>query len=634
MSGHEPTEPTARDVTAWAAWLPAVTVTVAVATMLHQLVFSGWAHSYDSAIYVRSLWGAAFGDLHNPMVDLHVLSIHSNFVLFLLAPFARVVHPALVLIATQAVALGVTVWLVADTFRRLASDAGRDLWVSIVAALFGAFAVTVGSPIVVNPFLFDIRPDLIAVPLLTYGLLRAHRRGGFDWRSVGVMCLALLVREEMMMVIVGALVLSPWSRPWRSELVVRGVGVVVALGWWCLYWFGFRQWIGDGSYEIAQEVGSAFLDGEHPIGAALRYKAEIVLVAAVGMGAMSALGWRWLGAAVPGLLFLLASSRMQELALNFHYVAFAAPGVIVAGCEGFRRALPGFSRADTRLPWVSAAAIVVCFSLSSALPAGGRFRTENFYVLLAAEDDPNDTRPTLAEGDELLKAHDLLSGVPDGAAVAAPHELAGPIANRRTILPIPTLLAGLEGQGQVPQGVAWVVLPARYWTTTGRFLADVHGFYVVDYIPDRLAVLARGARQSLAWRRVNAEERPAPCGEPLAWWPAAGFRLCGTNVRHDNLHVTLFRDRMPKPELEGRSLGVVIRVPETGDTFPAWVLSGLINPAQIPLGGSCVAESVVSLDAASIEIALVTLDGQLVPARIPTPDGPQDVDAAPVTNDR
>jgi hypothetical protein len=54
----------------WALW-----------ALLRSLLVQGWAHSFDAAIYVRSLWGVAAGDLWNPVVELHVVSIHFNLVL-------------------------------------------------------------------------------------------------------------------------------------------------------------------------------------------------------------------------------------------------------------------------------------------------------------------------------------------------------------------------------------------------------------------------------------------------------------------------------------------------------------------------------------------------------------------------
>ena len=606
----------ARTGTRWVAPIGAITVTVFFTVLLYQLVFNGWAHSYDSAIYVRSLWGVANGNLTNPWVDLHVLSIHANFVLFLLAPFTVAFHPAAVLIGAQALALGVTVGLVAQEVRESAIAARMDRHSVLASVVFFVCAVTVGGPMIVNPFLFDIRPDLIGIPLLTYGLLRARRQGGFDRRSLGVMLLSLLVREEYMMVIVGAMVLGPFPRSLKEGWQIRAIGVVLALGYWALYWFGFRNWIGDGSYAIAQEVGAAFLDETSlTSGQILGFKVELVAAFVFCSGGLAALGWRWLGPALPGLLFLLISSRMQDLILNFHYVMFVIPGLLVASVDGFDR-FTGRHRKALTLPLVSGVLITLTFAWSSALPGGGRFRAENFYLF-----EPD----ALEERSEILAAHELVSQIPNDAGLAMPHEIAPPVADRVLGLSVLDYLEDVSEES-VPAGVDWVLLPGNRWANAGRMLVDLHGFRLVDFQGSRLALLTRDSSVPTNWPAVVTVDHPTSCQTPIARWPAAGFRLCGIEPRSDGrIRITIIRNEDVDDRVARRPLALLARSVGMESFTPSFMLRGLVNPIQLPVGGSGVFVTDAPLidgPHGQLEIALTFTSGGAIPAVLPGSEEP------------
>lgn len=600
--------------TRWIAAASTVVVTALFGVLLHHLVFRGWAHSYDSAIYVRSLWGVANGDLTNPWVDLHVLSIHANFVLFLLAPLTVVLHPATVLLGAQSLAIGVTVGMVAAEVLAIARAGRMDRCSTIAACAVVVCGVTVGAPLVVNPFVFDIRPDLIGIPLLTYGLLRARRRGEFDLRAVAPMLASLLVREEYMMVIVGAMAIGPIRASVPAEWRLRLATLLLAVGYWALYWFGFRNWIGDGSYAIAQEVGAAFLD-ETELGAGriVGYKLEILFAFVASAGGLLLLGWRWVGPALPGLLFLLISSRMQDLILNFHYVMFVIPGVLVASVHGFER-WSARVRHPIWSPLAASALITITFVWSSALPGGGRFRAENFYLF-----EP-DARAAHAE---LLRAHDLVARVPEDVGVALPHELAAPVADRALARPI-ALFTEQVSIDEIPPGIDWVVLPGANWASVGRMLVDLHGFTLVGFEDSRLALLTRDPSAELNWTDAAALDNPARCQSPLAAWPAAGFRLCGIEPRSDGrARITVIRNDEVDARVAGRPLVFLARPLGAPEFVPAFLLRGLVNAMQIPMGGSGVfltEAPVVDPEHRALEIALTFTDGGAVPAILPGSD--------------
>lgn len=497
----------------------AVLGTAAMGALLQQLVFSGWAHSFDSAIYVRSLWGVAHGALFNPMVGLNALSVHSNFVLFVLAPLARVFHPGAVLVATQAVAWGITLALVAAESHRVAS---RSVGATAALGVGGALALAAAlTPMVTNPFLFDVRPDLLAVPFVTAGLLRARRVGRYDVVALGLLVApVVLIREEFMMVAVGALGATPWSRSVLQQWRGRALGIALAVGWWATYWFLIRRWIGDGSAELAGEVALDFVAASPS--ALLGYKLEQIAVFAAGFGGLALLGWRWLPAAFPGLLLLLITLRMPELGLNFHYVMFIAPGLCVAAVDGLERLL---AMNASRVRVVTAAVgvlVVTVFATSSALPGGGRFRSENFaFAAGPLADDALDRAA-------LTALQEAAAGVPSEAGLALPWAVAAPVSDRAWVRSIEAVDEDLAGGAVLDDAMTHALVPARQWGRLGRFLAE-SGFGLQAVVGEQAALVVRGA--PTRWDLLGAV--PGECPQPAMRWPAAGFAVCRLAWRDD-----------------------------------------------------------------------------------------------------
>lgn len=569
---------------------------LAVGLGLAQLTWRGWAHTFDSAIYARSLWGLAFGHGYNPVVELHAMSVHFNLVLMPLVPFARLFDPALLLVVLQAVAWGATVALMGHEFRRSIDPDANDVWGGLAASTAAA-VLMVMTPLVANPFLFDLRPDLCAVPLATAGLLRARRLGDWDRGAVALLLSSLLAREEMMMLAVAALATTPWGAGILSRWRLRLTGIVIALGWWAFYWFGVRRMIGDGSYAIAQEVAGDFFDSELTLLQYAGYKLEIVVAFALSMGGLSLLGWRWLGAALPGLGLLLMMHRMQPLVLNFHYSVFVAPAVLVASVDGFARLL----EIRKRRPWVTGGVVVaglIAFSLSSAMPGGGRFREDNFALLVTDGDGGLETEDVAL----LEQMHTLVAQIDDDEGAAVPYPLAAPLAARETIL----LVERFEERGLTDQidRVSWVGLPGRAWRTLGPPLVHDHDFKVVGLVARRLALLHRApgvVDASIVAQLVGQNA----CESSERTWNASGVVLCATQRLGDG-RVALLLRRVAESNTR---LATAMRVGE--NTVPAMIADGLLRLDQIPLETPVVAISATPLPPGEFEVGLFA-DGQFV----------------------
>jgi len=554
---------------------------VVVGWLLHHLTFAGWAHSFDTAIYTRSLWGVAHGALHNPIVDINVFSIHANLVLVPLAPLARVVHPTVVLIAAQALAFGACVVLVARELARAHSTSRARILAAPIA-----LTLMLSSAVVINPFLFDVRPDLIAVPLMTAGLLRAFRRGDVDVPAVALMLSSLLCREEMMMVIVGALAATPFQREillrrWK----LRVTGICTAVGYWGVYWFGVRRWMGDGSFEMAGEVGSDFVEaGELALStlSVLGFKLEIAFALFFAMGALTLVGWRWGAPAALGGIFLLVTSRMQPMVLNFHYVLFVTPGALVAAVAGYHRIVHG------PRPRVAGCGIalfaLIGFLLSSAFPGGGRYQAQHFLLHGAHGPhlDEDDAR-TLAE------MHAMIRALPDGVSVVAPYAIAAHASARDEIRVVESWAASFTRDPDAVHQPDVIVLPARDWRTVGSVLARVHGYQLVDVVGERVALLVMGSDLDVPWQRMATEVGARPCERSAALWAEAGLGVCRARLTGDVfvLDVMTLSDGTSVDGRDGDAEVVVLARPPggvVGEGLEVLALRGLLDPRRAPAG--------------------------------------------------
>lgn len=561
----------------------AVVATIGIGLMLHALVYRGWAHSFDTAIYVRSAWGVAHGALWNSVRDLHVLSVHFNLVLFVLAPVVLTLGATFTLMATQAVSFGATIGIAAHGFGVAAARvAPTSLAQQSGAAALALLVIGVGTPLVSNPYLFDLRPDAMGVPLLTAGLYRMWRQGDVDARSLAWLLSALLVREEYFMTIVGALVATPFSwRVLRQRWRLRLFGVLVSVGWWALYWFGVRRWLDDGSFALAQQVGAEFFVATAESQATLwSARGTLAFATLSAGGGLVLLGWRWGAAAGPGLLFLLTVDRMPELLLNVHYAYFAAPGLVVAAIAGLEVA-SGLAAKRSRWRGVLLlvpAFVVVSFSVASAWPGGGRYRAANFFLPVAMGSDAATVE--VADRAALADLYRLQEQVPPDVALAAPHELAGRTAARELFLPIETYLAELDDAGPRAE-IEWVVVPGRHWRTHGMALVEAYGFRLVDVSGARGALLTRNPLTP-ATERV-AQSSP-DCPAPLVRWPEAGLRLCSVEYADNGVPtVSLVRDA-PGASTPLRLLFAGAPPMPAASAVPGEAFAGLLPPHHLSHG--------------------------------------------------
>jgi uncharacterized membrane protein len=457
----------------------------ALGSLLWHLIYRGLPHSFDPLIYSRAIWGIARFDFFDPVMFVSVFGIHGQFVQFLLAPLTWLMPPAMVLILAQAVALGVTVWLSANAFGDASARDGSSGFAVVAGAL-----LTLASPLVLNAFLFDVRPEMIGIPLILAGLLRVERRDDFDGVAMALLLASLAVREDYAIIICPAILLMPATRGFRIR--TRIIAAAGALAYLALYLFVFRRLLG-GTGLVQQ--GFQTLIGKLLDPAAdsaqraslwdlLRYKGEILLIAACSMGGFAIRGRRWLLLSVPGLVLLLAQNRLQPWILNTHYSIFVAPALIVAGVDGYRRWVRNGRPQSMATVTIAIVAAAGGYLLSSAAPGGGRYLEQRFGW------SPLHPLQTSGVPPALVPIRQMLDSIPSDEGLIVPYAFGAPLAGRRVIHAAESLPLSMLKDGRVPDGVEWVALLPPSWGY-GRMLVERRGFVVYGQVPRSMVLLAR-----------------------------------------------------------------------------------------------------------------------------------------------
>ena len=535
-------------------------------------LYVGMGQSYDSLLYARSLWGIAHDAWFNPAYGTHAFGIHLNLGLLPLAPFARVVPAAVVLAFAQAAAFGGTLAL----FVRAVGATKGVAWAGAAAALF------LLSPLVVNPFVFDLRPGVVGVPLVFAGLLRLRRTGTVDAGVVAWLLAAAMVREEFALLGAAGLALAPLPRQGLRRRLLVAAGLCA---YFAAYWFGIRPLLAGG--ERADDAAAALFAGDT---AAWTYRLQLALALAATLGAWCWRGWRWAGAALPGVGLVLVLAKLPEHALSFHYAMFAAPGLLMAAVDGFDR--------PTRAPRAALAAslsIALAATLAfGAVPGGARFQADAFGFD--------------AEASEWMgEVHATLDTIPRDAGVALPGPFAARFADRDAIYSMETLHAAIRRDGQAPADLDVAVLATHDWPTLGRWLVHHAAFQRVVVIADRFVVLQRGAPGSVNPMLGASAAASPPCATPEVAWLAVGLAGCRTSAGDAFVVVRIREADGPVPPL------ALERGAPPSDWAPLWLESGLVHPGQLPVGGWAIAPAAPPLSTGDA-LRLVDPSGREVPA--------------------
>ncbi len=206
-------------------WIPLI---VSV-SLIGVLVFTGLARvnslesGRDLGGYSQAVWLLAEGKIPEASLfgdGVHVLELHWSFILYPLAGLATIFPTAEMLIVTQAVALGMTVFTLWRLARRIA-----NLRVGAATALVMAFAL---HPATHRLAVNDFHPETMAVPCLVgLAYFGAAKRWVPYWICV-VLILACRADLGLAVALWGFVLLGDGER--RGGLWTLGVGSVWALG--------------------------------------------------------------------------------------------------------------------------------------------------------------------------------------------------------------------------------------------------------------------------------------------------------------------------------------------------------------------------------------------------------------------
>lgn len=377
----------------WGRLLLSVAVASLVSLLLYSSVFLGRTQSIDALLYTQSLQAAFEGSRGAEAQGRLPWQVHGHWHLYLLSPLVAVFHPALILIAAQSVSLGITAWL---SFRGL--------------EIRGAILMTIGillSPIVMNTFLFDLRPGLVAVPLYLAALVRMHELRDVDKWAMMLLLGACLCREEFCLV-AGVSVLIFSAKPWQ----VRAGLAAIFLAYFSAY-LTCRYWLTPtGTVEsslVLHSTGTLWsLD-------ALEHKVVLAVSWLLAFGGVWLLAERRLVLlCVAGLLPAFVSTWMLDSQVIFHYAMFGIAPMVFAATTALNAALRAKLSLFGKLPF--AAALILGFLFFSVLPGGGSYRPGYFNVGGLEE------RP--------LKVHKHLAKLPPETPAVVPFEYAAPLGNR------------------------------------------------------------------------------------------------------------------------------------------------------------------------------------------------------------
>ncbi len=618
----EPRAPVARYVIPLAAAVLGVLGTAWLATLLWRPFTVGMSQSYDTALYARSMWGVAHGEALNPVYGTHWLGVHANGVLWLTAPLTRWMAAWKVLVLTQSLAFGATLALLFVAAQRAVAPLLRTADDGTISArtwivLTGAWTwvALAGAPLLINPFFFDARPDLVAVPLLLAGLLRVLWRGGWDARAFLWLVAASMVREEFAAIAAASLMLTPPAQrlaPGAAETLPprvwsipkRALGAAVLGGWFCAYWWGVRPALLDGaaSARALQAAGDLFSSGGPSVGA---FRGALAVAVVTFGGGFALRGWRWLGPAIPGLLFVALSSKMADQALNFHYPMFAAPALAVAAIAGLRAfaeraATHGAHRRMAVPALVGASVVAVVVSAAfGAHPLGARFKAEYFAA------DPS-AQPWQAE------CHALLDQIPEEEGTAVVSMFGAPFSDRAAAWSLETLLARLREGGDVPPDVNWIAVENTRFGSLGRVLVNAHGFRLYGIAAGRLALFQRAESASSPPPILGTGVPLAPCVSQEIHWAAAGITLCDIQRLPDD-RIAAVAIRLAPRGAADRPLALHAEVNGTGTQLTA--LGGLIDLSTLAVGQGVQVVSADRILAPRARFHLSDMDGRAFEGR-------------------
>jgi hypothetical protein len=374
--------------------------------------------------------------------------------------------------------------------------------------------------------------------------------------------------------------------------------------WPLFYFLFFRLWLGGdalSAYSLQAVVAGDGASGWQPL---LLAKLALLGALVTSAGGLVWPGWRWLGCALPGLGLVLLNRWMPEFQLRYHYLFLMAPGLLAAALAGYQQLIR-----SPRRRWLllgCSGVGLASFLVAGAAPGGQLFAKENFEMV----GPDGQLRLTLDRARPGVRAaHARLAAIPPQHGLAAPWPLAAPLADRHLIWTEERLGEQLA-VGALPDELTTVALLRENLARLGRPLVGMHGFKLAGWSGGPLEVLTRDPEtQHIPWPQLARSPGDA-CLEPMAVWLNAGLVLCRLQAPRARRAQALFwRQRRAE---KAQALVPLLRMPASAPPVPLWLVDGLVNLEDLPVGMAAVLRSDEAVPAEPLEVVLVDPQGRPV----------------------
>lgn len=556
----------------------------------YRSIYCGEARGFDTMIYARGIWGVARGIFWNSVRDANTFAVHANVVNFALAPFTYVLKSATVMAIWQSTAFGVTTFAVL----RACQEGATTIKDALVRTGLGFVCGIVTPAFVINPFLFDARPDLMLTCFVTLALLRVRRVGDWDGRALLFAVLALMCREEVGVLAAFAL----WTTPRTTSLLTnrkRAVISVLFVAYTATYFLGVRAIIGNlPVLDPLQHFQAA--EGADEVHDQIRGKLTLIGGALLGGAPFIWRGWRWLISALPAVAVLAKFEFDPIRQIALHYTMFCAPSILLAIITGIHFYASRKRTGDM----ISALPVAVMNYFVFGVMPGGHFYIDRYQlqgVGVATAFSCTDK--------DVIDLNNALNDIPPGAAVLLSSAVGARMADRRDIYAKKTIHVGSADRPDY-------IIPAREeWQKDAQKLGAA-GYRWAGYQSDLAVILTRNPDAiEKGWKRVTRRTRPQ-CDNPRVRFSSAGIEVCDLKQAHSRIRAQVHRFA---PAQDPRATGRLSLQLEADNfpTIPIMLAYGLAPLTEMPVGAAGWFVSVGPVRGGNYRLVLRDADKNMVP---------------------
>jgi len=317
-------------------WLPAIFVTLFCLITSFQRFITCSNSNFDLAFYTRIVWGYAFSDRCNSLIGAHDIGLHLSPVLYFFVPFAYFFSIPVVLLASQALALGISTMIFLKIASRKIGDSYGVISFTIAFILWPAILKT-GSE--------EFHPSVLSLPFLLLGFNEIDR--GKIAKGLLLLIPAIFCREDSALVAGSA---GLWAIIWgKKDKILAIIFTLFIFTYFCAYMFliqptflpphgSFEEHfpgLGRGIWEIFQNIAGS------PVNSIIKIisldKFLYLFYILISVAFLPLLSPSWLLAVSSPLFINFLSMFPDSSRLESHYSILIAPGLFLSSLGGFEK---------------------------------------------------------------------------------------------------------------------------------------------------------------------------------------------------------------------------------------------------------------------------------------------------------